>query len=295
MNAWVTPPPLVPGDRVQAVAPSGALVELAALEAGLEIWRSRGYQVQLSPDLLVRWGYLAGDDDYRRAQLSQALSQPDNRAILCVRGGYGGARLLENWTWPLAAPRWLVGFSDITALLWAQAARGQVSLHGPLLTTLSREPAWSVERLFAALEGRALPTLTGRGWGGGAVRGRLLPANLTVATHLLGTALCPDLKGTILAFEDVGEQPYRLDRMLTQWRMSGALSGVRGLALGRFSQCDPLHPDRSLSVAQVLQDRLSDLGLPVVSDLPFGHDGENAALPVGCPVVLDGDSGALIF
>ncbi|MBD2099554.1 LD-carboxypeptidase [Leptolyngbya sp. FACHB-261] len=295
MNLLKFPPALVPGNRLIAVLPSGALSELEAFEAGVAVWLSRGYEVVLPPDLRVRRGYLAGADLVRRSQLEQALSDPACHAILCVRGGYGGARLLEDWHWPEAEPRWLVGFSDITALLWAQAVRGRAGLHGPLLTTLGREPHWSIDRLFDAVEGRALAPLNGQGWGNGRAQGLLLPANLTVATHLLGTALCPDLTGTILAFEDVGEQPYRLDRMLTQWRMCGAFAGVRGIALGRFSQCEPLHPERSLSVVEVLQDRLGDLGLPIVSELPFGHDGVNAALPVGCPVVLDGDAGVLAF
>jgi muramoyltetrapeptide carboxypeptidase len=123
----------------------------------------------------------------------------------------------------------------------------------------------------------------------------LLPANLTVATHLLNTPWQPTLAGAILAFEDVSEAPYRIDRMLTQWRLTGALQHVRGIALGRFSQCQPPANVPSFSVAEVLRDRLADLNLPIVAELPFGHDGSNAALPVGRPVVVDGDRGILSF
>lgn len=294
MSTCVLPPPLHPGDRLLVIAPSGALRELEALQKGVEIWRSRGYQIELSPGYDRRWGYLAGTDEERRSQFVAALRDPEYRGILCARGGYGGARVLEGWSWGgLEQPKWLIGFSDITSLLWGLCREGISGLHAPLLTTLYAEPDWSVQRLFDWVESRSLPPLKGLGWGGGSTRGILMPANLTVATHILNTPVQPSLEEVILAFEDVTEAPYRIDRMLTQWRMSGALAKVRGIALGRFSQCDPPANVPSFTVEEVLRDRLSDLGIPVVSDLPFGHDGVNAALPVGMMAHLDGDEGVL--
>ncbi|WNZ23393.1 LD-carboxypeptidase [Leptolyngbya sp. NK1-12] len=287
------PLPLKPGDWLNVIAPSGALRERAAFEKGIQIWEARGYQLKLAPGYDARWGYLAGTDADRRHQLRQALQDPDCRGLLCLRGGYGGARLLENWQWNLSEPKWLIGFSDITSLLWSLALEGVAGVHAPLLTTLYAEPDWSVQRLFDWVEGRDIAPLQGKGWGGGQARGILLPANLTVATHLLGTPVQPDLTGAILAFEDVSEAPYRIDRMLTQWRMMGAFNGVKGIALGRFSQCDPTPGIPSFTTPEVLRERLSDLGIPVVAELPFGHEGVNAALPVGVPVELDGDQGSL--
>ena len=230
------------------------------------------------------------------AQLAAALQDPDCKGLICLRGGYGGSRLLEDWQWPAHSPsKWLIGFSDITSLLWGLACEGVASLHAPLLATLYAEPDWSVQRLFGCLEGRSLEPLQGTGWGGGQASGVLLPANLTVATHLLGTMVQPDLSGTILAFEDVAEAPYRIDRMLTQWRMIGAFRGVKGIVTGRFSQCEPTPNIPSLTVAEVLRDRLGDLGIPVISDLPFGHEGVNAALPVGVRAYLDADQGTLAW
>ncbi len=294
------PAPLQPGDRLNLVAPSGALKASETWAKGLEIWRQRGYQVELSPGYDRVWGYLAGTDSNRRQQLAESWRDRLCNGVLCARGGYGGARLLENWHWPKEAsgqlnPKWLIGFSDITALLWSLYQQGVGAVHGPVLTTLPEEPDWSVQRLFDLVEGRPLAPLTGEGWGGGKVSGRLLPGNLTVATYLLHTPVQPSLDGVILAFEDVGEAPYRIDRMLTQWRMMGAFAEVRGIALGRFSDCDNLAKNPSLTVAEVLRDRLSDLGIPIVSDLPFGHDGVNAALPVGAIVELDGHLGTLSF
>ena len=328
------PPPLKPGDLLRVIAPSGALREWEAFERGVEIWRSHGYKVELC-NSADAFGYLAGTDSSRRQQLLDAWQDPECRGILCSRGGYGSARILEDWTWdfeaegaegaegdegednslatrhspvrahscapvpthhsPLATPKWLIGFSDITNLLWSLSSVGISGVHAPVLTTLAAEPEWSIQRLFDWVEGRPIAPLTGNGWGGGVATGMLLPANLTVATHLLGTPIFPDLEGVILALEDVTEAPYRIDRQLTQWRLSGALSKLQGIALGRFSRCEPPPNIPSLTIAQVLRDRLGDLNIPIISDLPFGHDGANAALPVGVLADLDGDKGTLII
>lgn len=293
------PPPLKPGDLLRAIAPSGCLRELAAFDAGVEIWRSQGYQVEISPGFDSRWGYLAGTDSDRRQQLIHAWQDPQCRGILCARGGYGSTRLLENFQFIPPAThqnsKWLIGFSDITALLWHLVQSGISGVHAPLLTTIAQEPAWSQERLFNWVAGNPLAPLQGQGWGGGSATGILLPANLTVATCLIGTPGQLNLEGTILALEDVSEAPYRIDRMLTQWRCSGAFQGLRGIALGRFSSCEAPSGLSSFTVEEVLRDRLGDLGIPIVSHLPFGHEGENAALPVGISVQLDGTTGILTF
>ncbi|TFI56077.1 LD-carboxypeptidase [Mastigocladus laminosus UU774] len=325
----IIPQPLQPGDLLRVIAPSGALRELTTFERGVEIWRSRGYRVEVIPEINDRWGYLAGRDENRRHHLASAWHDPECRGILCARGGFGSTRILENWNWEdvggqgeqgehggqgrhgghgdtgniitphtphtphTPTPKWIIGFSDITALLWSLYKLGVSGVHAPLLTTIADEPEWSIQRLFDWVEGRSLNGLKGCGWGGGVANGILLPANLTVATHLLCTPIQPDLDGVIVAFEDVTEAPYRIDRMLTQWRMSGALSKVRGIALGSFTNCEAPAGVPSFSVAEVLRDRLNDLGIPVVSDLPFGHEAPNAALPVGVEVILDADQGML--
>ncbi|MEH1959732.1 MAG: LD-carboxypeptidase [Nostoc sp.] len=295
MKSKILPAPLKPGNLLRVIAPSGALREFEPFEQSLEIWRSRGYQVEISPKIDDKWGYLAGRDEERRNQLAAAWQDPDCRGILCARGGFGSTRILENWHWQQNSelPKWLIGFSDITALLWSLYNVGISSVHGPVMTTLADEPDWSIERLFDWLEGRSLEPLKGYGWGGGIATGILLPGNLTVATHLLNTPMQPNFDGVILALEDVTEPPYRIDRMLTQWRLSGSLSKLRGIALGGFTRCQAPPNVPSFSVEEVLHDRLGDLGIPVVSHLPFGHDTPNAALPVGVEVTLDADQGIL--
>jgi muramoyltetrapeptide carboxypeptidase len=293
----VTPPALQPGDLVRVIAPSGTLRSLEPFQQGVEVWKNRGYRVDVISEINDRWGYLAGLDDTRRHYLKDAWFDPECKAILCARGGFGSTRILENWTWMVndapTQPKWLIGFSDITALLWSLYKIGIAGVHAPVLTTLAAEPEWSKQRLFDWVEGRSIEPIKGTPWGGGVVSGILLPANLTVATHLLATPYQPEFDNVILAIEDVGEAPYRIDRMLTQWRMSGALAKVQGIAVGRFSQCEPPANIPSFTVEEVLKERLGDLGIPVVSDLPFGHDGCNAALPVGACATLDANAGVL--
>jgi muramoyltetrapeptide carboxypeptidase len=301
MQKLAIPPYLVPGQKVRVVATSGAVREWERLEKGVQIWRDRGYEVYLPEDLGESWGYLAGSDRHRRQQLIEAWNDPDCAAILCARGGYGSARLLEGFDWQVLnwRSKWLIGFSDITALLWGLAAQKQISgLHGPVLTTLAAEPDWSVQRLFDVLEGKLNKVTLNGCWLGNVAskaKGMLLPGNLNVATHLIGTPLCPDLDGVILAFEDVAEPPYKVDRMLTQWRWSGNLHKVKGIALGRFSQSEPPKDRPSLSMSEVWCDRLVDLGIAIMTELPFGHDGANAPLPIGAITELDPESGTLTY
>lgn len=293
------PPPLRAGDRVRLVAASSALADLGRLQAGLEVLAGWGLELDDDPARLPprRWGYLAGRDSVRAGDLLADSGQGEPAALLaCVRGGWGSARLLER---PLAtAGGWLLGFSDVTSLLWHRlAARQGGAIHGPLLTTLAAEPAWSRERLRALLFGEPLADLAGEPWVGGQVEGPLLAANLTVATHLLGTPHLPPLDGAILILEDVGEAPYRIERMLTHWRLCGALQRLGGIGFGSFEGCgDPAGPEDDgsrFSLEQVLRERTSDLGIPVLAGLPVGHGDVNAALPLGVRARLDGDQGRL--
>jgi len=293
------PPALRPGDRVRLVAASSALADLERLEAGLAVLRSWGLQLDDDPGRLPprRWGYLAGLDAERAGDLHPADDPGEPPALLaCVRGGWGSARLLER---PLsAAEGWLLGFSDVTSLLWHRLAMGRGgAIHGPLLTTLAAEPAWSQERLRALLFGEPLDGLDGERWVGGQAEGPLLTANLTVATHLLGTPHLPDLDGAILILEDVGEAPYRIDRMLTHWRLCGALQRLGGIGFGSFEGCDTGAGGDGdapgFRLEQVLRERTADLGVPVLAGLPVGHGAVNAALPLGVRARLDGDQGRL--
>ena len=288
MSTW--PRHLHAGDAVQLAAASSALAAdvLERLQEGVAVLEGWGLRVRPHPQPLRRWGYLAGDDRERKRDL-----QPDAPLLACLRGGWGAARLLEQAE-PLTGgdAHWLLGFSDVTSLLWAREAAGiRGGIHGPMLTTLAGEPEWSQERLRRLLFGETLPPLSGDGWCKGVAEGPLLVGNLTVATHLLGTPHLPDLSGAVLILEDVGEAPYRLDRMLTHWRLCGALQQLAGIGFGSFSGCDD--PDSAFRLEEVLRERTADLGIPVLGALPVGHDPGNAALPLGRPARLDADGGTL--
>ena len=280
--------PLVRGDAAATVAPSSALKTDQHLLEGLAVLREWGLE-PLEQNVAGRsWGYLAGRDTERQADLEQRAP-----LLACARGGWGAARLLEQ---PMAwSEGWLLGFSDITALLWARLAAGyDGNVHGPLLTTLASEPPWSRERLRRLLFGEPLSDLNGQAGGGAQASGPLLVANLTVASHLLGSCWMPDLSGAILIFEDVGEEPYRIDRMLTHWRLCGELQKIAGIGFGRFSGCDGDEADsKGFSLEEVLMERTADLDIPRVFDLPVGHVQGNAALPLGRMASLDGDRGQL--
>jgi muramoyltetrapeptide carboxypeptidase len=261
----------------------------------MALLQSWGLAVEAHPDPLRHWGHLAGRDPQRAHDLNA-----DAPLLACLRGGWGAARLLERHaaeaTAAAQAPGpWLLGFSDVTSLLWARQAAGRPGgIHGPLLTTLAAEPAWSQQRLQQLLFGGAsapLPPLAGEPWVGGCATGPLLVGNLTVATHLLGTPHLPALKGAVLVLEDVGEAPYRLDRLLTHWRLCGALQQLAAIGFGQFSDCDD--PDGPEQAEAVLRERTADLGIPVLAGLPVGHEPGNAALPLGRLARLDGDRGLL--
>lgn len=299
------------------VAPAGPLVDRGAFEAGLAVL-ARRYRPRFDEGLFTEARYLAGDDPRRLEELAGALADGDSRAVFAARGGYGTMRLLP-WLWPPGRPagrpeeagvprlalraertaalvtRPVVGFSDITALHLACQAAGAVTVHGPVVTQLGRLPDEAADRLFALLENPwgPPPPLAGQGWVGGTVEGPLLGGNLSVLTRLLGTPYLPDLDGAILLLEDVGERPYRLDRMWTHLALAGVLDRVRGIALGDFTGCE--EPGGAYASVEVLRDLATDTGLPCVAGLPVGHGATNLAVPLGGRVRLDGSAGTLAF
>lgn len=297
---FVKPAPLARGDRVTVVAPAGAL-DRGAFEAGLGILAGR-YDVAWDPGLLSRARYLAGDDARREHELAAALADPRTRAVVAARGGYGSMRLLAR-LWPEVDGRpanaepvkLLVGFSDITALHAAFQATGRVSVHGPVVTQLAHQPEVVVKRLFALLEDETALSapLAGTPVVGGVAEGPLLGGNLSLVTRLLGTPWLPDLTGAVLLLEDIGEKPYRIDRMWTHLRLAGVFERVAALALGDFTDCED--PDGDFTLRDVLWSLAAETGLPCVGGFPIGHDAVNVPVALGTRVRLDGGAGTLAF
>ncbi|MGH8318230.1 MAG: S66 peptidase family protein [Steroidobacteraceae bacterium] len=286
-------PALRPGDPVVVVAPASAF-DRPSFEAGLEVI-ARRYRVHYDPGVLARHRYLAGTDERRLAELAAALADTDARAVFCARGGYGVMRLLDRLKITAIAPKPVVGFSDVTALHQLLQREGLVSIHGPVLTQLSRLDALTHARLFELLESDSpAAALTGtETYVGGVAEGPLLGGNLSVLTRLLGTPFLAPLDGAILLLEDVGERPYRLDRMWTHLTLAGVFHRLRGIVLGEFSGCE--EKDADLSSADVLRELAVATGLPCAAGFPIGHGEHNQPVPLGVRVRLDAGSRSLDF
>jgi muramoyltetrapeptide carboxypeptidase len=283
-----------PGARVAVVAPAGP-VPRETFAAGAAILGTR-YRLVYGDRIFARAGFLAGSDDERTAELAAALADPDVAAVICARGGYGLTRILDRLDAAAfaRAPKPIVGFSDVTALLAWAARAGVIGLHAPVVTQLGLLPAEDAAALFALLESPAPPPpLTGlQAIAGGTAEGRLVGGNLELVTRLVGTPWALALDGAVLLLEEIGERPYRIDRQLTQLRAAGALDRVAAVLVGDFVACvekDCSPPDG----AEVIAERLGGLGVPVLTGAPIGHGPRNRAVPHGARVRVDGDAGTV--
>jgi muramoyltetrapeptide carboxypeptidase len=291
--ALVIPPPLAPGDVVRVIAPSGACAR-DDLWPGLAWVRSR-YRVAVSRGVLARDGYLAGDDLRRRDELDRALADAEAKAIVATRGGYGAMRIIEDRGWTALAdrPKWIVGYSDITTLHAMAWRAGIASLHAPNVTSLSR--ALPVDRAawIAGLEGAG----ASRVWeglrvlSGGRASGVLVGGNLSLLCALAAAGCLWIPKGAILAFEDVAEAPYRIDRMLTSLLLGGYLARVAGFVVGSLERSMPGPEGRTAD--DVVEQRLRPLGVPLLTGAPFGHGSRNSAFVLGASVRIE--DGAVYF
>lgn len=288
------PSRLRPGSRVAVVAPSGP-VPADRLEAGLGVLREWGLEPVVAPhvrDVHPELDYLAGTDADRAADLQAAWCDPAVDAVLCARGGYGAHRMVDLVDWAAvraAGPKAFVGYSDITVLHEAFALRaGFATLHGPMVATeafLKDEP--TREHLRATLfEPETVLTLgldTAAALVPGRARGVLYGGCVSLLAADAGTPHSrTDARGGLLVIEDTGEEPYRLDGILTRLLRSGALEGVSGVVCGSWQECGPYEKIRA-----VLADRFGPLGIPVIEELGFGHGPTALTLPLGVEAVLD--------
>ena len=297
LRPLISPPRLRPGDTVAIVAPSGP-VPAERLDVGTAHLREWGLDVQVMPHVLDTHPdhrYLAGSDAARAADFQEAWLDPDVRAVITARGGYGATRMVDLVDWDALAatdPKVLVGYSDCTVLHQAVAAHlGLVSLHGPMSATVSflkSEPAR--EHLRRTLfEPEATQTLTGplsHTLVGGTARGVTVGGCLSLLATSVGCgATPPSAAGGIVLLEDVDERAYRVDSFLTYLLRSGWFDGALGIVLGSWQDCDPVEP--------VVLDLLAPLGIPIVGELGFGHGPDPLTVPLGVPVELDADAGTL--
>ncbi|TCC52824.1 LD-carboxypeptidase [Kribbella capetownensis] len=285
------------GDRVAVVAPSGR-VEAARLEIGTGHLKAWGLEVEVMPSVLAgheRLTYLAADDKARAEDLRTAWLDSRFAAVFCARGGYGVQRMLEyvDLDELVAGPKWFIGFSDITALHEPLNARGLVTIHGPMAAAVEqlgaadgrerlRELLFEPEKVTDLLAPAGARTVVG-----GVADGSLRGGNLAMLAASIGTPTYAPPTG-IVVLEDVSEDAYRVDRLLTQLLRSGWFAGVTGLVIGDFSGAD----DSDL-VNAVMRDRLEPLGLPMVEGAAIGHEDLNLAVPLGLPARLDATAGTL--
>ncbi len=286
---FVSPPPLRPGDKICIIAPSGPFDRTLLLRGAGFIGEK--FRVEFDWRVFTRHGYLAGTDAERLAELNRALRSDDVRAIVAARGGFGSTRIvsLADWNAFAQRPKWIVGFSDVTALHVEAARLGIASIHGHNAAGLGRGDARTRELWQARLEAPAARrSYAGLAcWRGGRATGLLAGGNLTLLSACAEAGRLRLPEGCVLAIEDVGEAPYRIDRMLTALFSSGALDRVAGVVIGDFVDCNGRW---GVAVEDVLRERLEVLRVPLLAGFPFGHGRNNDPIPLGLPAEIDGAS-----
>lgn len=298
------PSRLKPGANIGLIAPGYAVSEEKLAEAKTFL-EEMGFTWYHTDRILGNHGYLSNTDAERLADLHHMFSNPEVDAILCVRGGYGCTRLLPNIEWDLIAqnPKIIAGFSDVTALLVAINQRsGLVCFHAPVGTTLDTE--FNREHFLSVLggyeEGLVLqpytyeeeelqesPEFAPYTLNKGIAEGEFTGGNLSLLSAMTGTPFEPDYTGKIVFIEEIEEEPYRVDRMLTQLRQSATFDKAKAVVLGIFAGCNNARNPLSFNLKEVITDKLGDLEIPIGYGFPIGHIDENITIPLGTRVQVN--------
>lgn len=303
----VKPPRLRPGDLIGLVSPASRIADAGRVERAVRYLEGLGYRVRVAPNALKQNAYLAGTDEERASDIHEMFEDSRVRAIFCIRGGYGSPRILPLLRYRLIArnPKIFVGYSDITVLhlaFWRKA--GLVTFHGPMAGVDLADPMDSfTEELFWGLltspQRRgpvAFPDPPPVTLVPGRASGRLLGGNLALLCSIIGTGYLPDFSRALLYLEDVGEDPYRVDRMFTHLRGSRLLSAAGGVLLGQFTDCVPRDASSpSFSVEEVLREYAVASGKPTLGAVPFGHERRKMTIPVGIRARLSAHDGVLEY
>ena len=305
------PKQLKKGDTLGLIAPASGAWENEDIHIAAETVASLGFRVKEGKSLYDRKGYLAGTDQDRADDLNRMFADQSVHGVIALRGGYGSPRILPYLDYELirANPKALIGYSDITALLHAIFTKsGLIAFHGPIASqsftpytlaafkkilmtpsapiSLGEPPPFEATEGVVERENRLVKIVPGK------ARGRLMGGNLSLMVKMLGTPYEPDFRDKILVIEDVGEKPYRIDGMLTHLWLSGKLKQVAGIALGKFTDCEPDGP-MSLSLETIFKERFQELRVPTLRGLMFGHIRDQATFPVGALAELNVDAGTL--
>ncbi|MCF8056554.1 MAG: LD-carboxypeptidase [Desulfocapsa sp.] len=305
MKSASFPQPLSRGDCVGIIAPAGQIRDTDLLERGVLILKDMGFEVRLPRNLWPGTGYLADSDSNRALEFHRMWADPEIPALLALRGGFGCLRLLDfiDSAEIQKNQKILIGFSDITIIHGAlYQANKTISLHGPVLSTLSTCNRESLERFYASLTGKWDASIRSRQVevlrGGNPVQGRLAGGNLSSLISVISTPLDQDWSNTILFLEDVGEPLYRLDRMLTQLAHCGKLKQPAGIILGDFSLTAEQDPIEKIRFHEEIWQRVLELTaatVPIWGNFPVGHGPANLTLPHGAAAVMDSSKALLSF
>jgi muramoyltetrapeptide carboxypeptidase len=307
--APIKPKRLAAGDKAAIVAPASATFNTIELQIAKESLEALGLVVQVGDHVLDRHGYLAGADKDRAADINRFFGDASVRAVLPLRGGWGASRVLPYLDFDLIrrSPKVVLGFSDITALHMAIAAKtGLVTFHGPNGTGRWDEFSvnW-VRRILFAGEAVTLENLHAKGdflvptenrvqtITPGTARGRMLGGNLTVLTAIMGSPYVPSFDGAILFVEDVGEDIYRIDRMLTTLKLAGVLERIRGFVWGTCSECGPGEGFGSLTFEEIFADHIAPLKVPAWHGAMIGHRIPQFTIAEGIEVEIDAGAGRI--
>lgn len=302
------PRALKPGDTIGLITP-GSYISDSSLQKAVTNLESLGFSVKMGANIRAQRGFTAGADAERLADLHAMFADPSVAGVWCARGGYGCSRLLPYMDYELIKknPKVLIGYSDITALLQAvYRYTGLVGFHGPVGASDFSDYT-RAQCLAVISEGKApyeIPLAEGNNIAdnvayegfvvqGGEAEGLLAGGNLSLLAALAGTPYDLDPRGKLIFIEEIGEKPYRIDRMLTQLRQSWPLNAANGIALGVFEDCQPESDDLSLSLADTLRDRLAELKLPCAYGLSFGHIAHQCTLPIGIRARFDAEKRSL--
>ncbi len=290
----IKPKKLHKGDLIGIISPASSIDDPSRLDKGVQYIESLGYSVVVGKNVGKYNGYLAGTDQERLDDLHSMFSNKKVRAVFCLRGGYGAARLVDKIDYKLIRnnPKIFVGYSDISALHLAMFYKtGLLTFAGPMVgvdfydevSSFTEEMFWKLltsSKKYGKIENpddEHILSLTS-----GTAAGRIVGGNLSVISALIGTAYFPDLKDKILLLEEMGETPYKIDRMLNQLRLSGMLKGIKGILIGSFRDCHELDPNKkTLTLGEVITDYLAPLKKPVVYNFRHGHLRDNITIPIG--------------
>lgn len=298
----IKPPSLKTGDTIAITSPAGAVWDYSQVEKYKSMLENSGFQVMLGKTLTEKHGYFAGTDELRAMELNELFSNNYVNGIFCMKGGWGCARILDKLHYDTIKknPKVIMGFSDITSLLIAiNAKTGLVTYHGPVGNSGWND--FTVKYVKSVLVDKSIVSY---GYpeddsdkfytiNEGKSKGILVGGNLTVLAGMIGSDYLPDWKNKILFLEETGEEPYRIDRMLTQLKLAGVLNNISGFIFGKCVKCDAEEPEKAFTIKQVLEQHVKPLGIPSFYGAMIGHIANKYTLPIGVSAEIDALTGSI--